>query len=70
MPMSRQYLLSYIYILNHNMLKVVDQGWNELLGGEGVKIVISEFTFKLQIFQRFIIGIHLTGIFILILLIL
>lgn len=59
-PLSTQFILKPTSKLNHLLLKVVDQGWIELLGGQGMNLATSGISKSLQSIQKTSIITHLT----------
>lgn len=58
-PLSSQKMLSGSFWLGHNYYKVLDQGWEEILGGQGVLLLRRRMSSFYQIIQGNIYSFHL-----------
>jgi hypothetical protein len=66
-PLSSQKILFFPIKLTHNLIKSIDQGWVEILGGKGIFILSSSTSLKLQHLQFNLLTSHiLISLFILI----
>ena len=59
-PLSSQHMLIAPFFLSHQFTKTLDQGWEEICGGQGTLIISSHLSSALQLTQKNIIGAHLT----------
>lgn len=58
-PLSSQKILINSFWLGHNYYKVLDQGWEEVLGGQGVLLARGRLSSFYQVIQGNIISVHL-----------
>lgn len=68
-PMSTQMTIKVPFSIGKINLKVIDQGWVELLGGQGAFSAVSLIFKKYQIWQSSFITVHLSIIFIFLLIV-
>lgn len=59
-PLSSQRLIKYSMVFAIQLTKNIDQGWNEYVGGEGIKKITINITKEANMFQRNMPTIHLT----------
>jgi len=59
-PLSSQNLLKHPFTLGHLFSKSLDNGWEEILGGQGVLIASSKASSALQLTQKNLTTTHLT----------
>nr|YP_009471368.1 NADH dehydrogenase subunit 5 [Marphysa tamurai]AVG72591.1 NADH dehydrogenase subunit 5 [Marphysa tamurai] len=59
-PLSSQFLMKYPLLTSMLLLKTIDSGWNETLGGQGTKLMSSSLYMKIQPWQNNLITSHLT----------
>lgn len=59
-PLSSQRLIKYSMVFAIQLTKNMDQGWNEYVGGEGIKKITINITKEANMFQRNMPTIHLT----------
>ena len=58
-PLSTQFILNPTLKLNHLLLKVVDQGWIELMGGQGTNLIVTKGAPLAQLTQKASVITHL-----------
>uniref|UniRef100_UPI0030E20E0F NADH dehydrogenase subunit 5 n=1 Tax=Pilargis wolfi TaxID=3023926 RepID=UPI0030E20E0F len=51
-PLTSQNIIKMPMKISHLMLKSLDQGWVEMLGGGGMKLITQKFSKKIQTFQH------------------
>jgi len=59
-PISTQIILDFPYKLSKYNLFMLDQGWIEIFGAQGIFLILRKLFIKYQIIQNSIITIHLT----------
>nr|YP_008965287.1 NADH dehydrogenase subunit 5 [Marphysa sanguinea]AHC01838.1 NADH dehydrogenase subunit 5 [Marphysa sanguinea] len=59
-PLSSQFLMKRPLLTSMFLLKTIDSGWNETLGGQGTKLLSSSLSAKAQPWQNNMITSHLT----------
>nr|YP_010271971.1 NADH dehydrogenase subunit 5 [Marphysa victori]UKB88234.1 NADH dehydrogenase subunit 5 [Marphysa victori] len=59
-PLSSQFLMKYPLLTSALLLKTIDSGWNEALGGQGANLLSTSLTMKAQPWQNNMITSHLT----------
>lgn len=64
-PISTQMILGGSYKISKNNLKIIDQGWVEVRGAQGILRVVRFLSRKIQMWQASYITVHLSVIFLL-----
>ena len=66
-PITTQYILIKPYYIGHQSLKLLDQGWYEIIGPNGLLIFLKSFSLKLEKINIIRISSHFIIIFIILL---
>ena len=59
-PLSSQHILTIPFFMGHQFSKTLDQGWEEICGGQGILLISSYLSSSVQLTQKNIISSHLS----------